>query len=204
MAACAAWYTSSGYMPADVVLLAIGHSARDTYAMLVRRGVPMVPKPFQMGVRIEQPQETVNRVQYGRHRLEAQARLRRLYPGGARPHDLFTFCMCAGGHVIPSVSAAGAFCTNGMSLSRRDSPFANSGLVVTVPIEHFGGSDVLAGVRLQELYETRAFALSGEEYRCPIQRANDFLARRKTRSNAAEQLSARPGVGGHRASWCRR
>lgn len=175
--------TSSGYLPAAVMLLAIGHSARDTYAMLVRRGVPMVQKPFQMGVRIEQPQETVNRVQYGRQPLEDKLGSADYTLVAHGRNDLFTFCMCAGGNVIPSVSAAGAFCTNGMSLSKRDTPFANSGLVVTVPIEQFGGSDVLAGVRLQERYESKAFALSGADYHCPIQLAKDFLARRKTRSD---------------------
>jgi len=96
------------------------------------------------------------------------------------PHDLFTFCMCAGGYVMPSVSEPGAFCTNGMSLSRHDSPFANSGLVVTIPTEAFGDGDVLAGVRLQQEYERRAFAVGCHEYHCPIQRATDFLAGRPT------------------------
>src|SRR5262249_38509140 len=95
-------------------------------------------------------------------------------------HDLFTFCMCAGGQIIPSVSGPGFFCTNGMSLSKRASPFANSGLVVTVSPEEFGGADVLAGVRLKQAHERRAFELSGEEYRCPIQAADDFLAGRRT------------------------
>ncbi len=172
--------TSSGHIPARVVLLAIGHSARDTYAMLLRRGVPMVPKPFQMGVRIEQRQETVNRVQYGRAHLEEKLGSADYSLVAHGKYDLFTFCMCAGGHVIPSVSEAGYFCTNGMSLSGRDSPFANSGLVVTVPIEKFGGDDVFAGMRLQQRYEQAAYALSGAEYRCPIQLAADFVARRKT------------------------
>src|SRR5438105_10987358 len=144
-------------MPADVVLLAIGHSARDTIEMLLRRGVPMVPKPFQMGVRIEQPQEIVNRIKYGPAHLEAKLGSADYSLVARGPHDLFTFCMCAGGHIIPSVSEPGYFCTNGMSLSRRDSPFANSGLVVTVPPEHFGGDDVLAGVRLQQTYARRAY-----------------------------------------------
>ena len=172
--------TSSGYVPANVVLLAIGHSARDTYAMLLRRGVPMVPKPFQMGVRIEQLQETVNRVQYGRTKLEEKLGSADYALVAHGRHDLFTFCMCAGGHVIPSVSEAGHFCKNGMSLSGRDSPFANSGLVVTVPVEEFGAPDVLAGVRLQQRFEQAAYALSGDEYRCPIQLAADFLGRRRT------------------------
>jgi len=174
--------TSSGYVPATVALLAIGHSARDTYAMLVRRGVPLVPKPFQMGVRIEQPQEVVNRVQYGRAPLEEKLGAADYSLVARGTHDLFTFCMCAGGHIIPSVSEAGYFCTNGMSLSKRDSPFANSGLVVTVAPEHFAGSDVLAGVRLQQIYERKAYELSRDEYRCPIQGAMDFLAGRRTRS----------------------
>jgi uncharacterized FAD-dependent dehydrogenase len=173
--------TSSGYIPAEAAVLAIGHSARDTYAVLLRRGVPMVPKAFQLGVRIEQPQEAVNRVQYGSQHLEEKLGAADYSLVARGPHDLFTFCMCAGGHVIPSVSEAGYFCTNGMSLSRRDSPFANSGLVVTVPPEHFGGADVLAGVRLQQEYERKAYELGRGEYRCPIQGAVDFLARRRTR-----------------------
>jgi len=96
-------------------------------------------------------------------------------------HDLFTFCMCAGGYVMPSVSEPGYFCTNGMSLAKRDSPYANSGLVVTIPPEHFAGSDVLAGVRLQRVYEQRAFEKGRGNYLCPIQRAADFLADRQTR-----------------------
>ncbi|MCS6851756.1 MAG: NAD(P)-binding protein [Gemmataceae bacterium] len=173
--------TSSGYIRAEVALLAIGHSARDTYAMLVRRGLPLVPKPFQMGVRIEQPQETVNRVVYGSERWERQLGAADYALVARGRHDLFTFCMCAGGYVIPSVSEPGYFCTNGMSLSGRDSPFANSGLVVTVPPEAFEGDDVLAGVRLQQRYEQRAFEVGRGEYRCPIQWARDFLVDRPTR-----------------------
>jgi hypothetical protein len=174
--------TSSGYIPANVAIFAIGHSARDTLAMLVRRGVPMVPKPFQMGVRIEQPQEIVNRVKYGPTPYESKLGAADYSLVAHGPHDLFTFCMCAGGHIIPSVSEEGYFCTNGMSLSGRDSRFANSGLVVTVPPECFPGQDVLAGVRLQQEFERKAFALSGVEYRCPIQGAQDFLENRPTRA----------------------
>jgi uncharacterized FAD-dependent dehydrogenase len=174
--------TSSGHLPADVVLLAIGHSARDTIEMLVRRGVPMVQKPFQMGLRIEQPQEIVNRVKYGPTHLEQKLGSADYNLVARGKHDLFTFCMCAGGHIIPSVSDEGCFATNGMSLSKRDSPFANSGLVVTVPLEQFGGTDVLAGMRLQQVYEKRAFELGRGDYACPIQNAKDFLAHRPTTS----------------------
>ena len=175
-------HTSSGYVPTNVVLLAIGHSARDTMAMLVQRGVPMVPKPFQMGVRIEQPQEIVNRIKYGAAPLEAKLGSADYNLVARGPHDLFTFCMCAGGNIIPSVSDDGYFGTNGMSLSKRDTRFANSGLVVTIPVEQFPGTDVLAGVRLQEHYERKAFELGRGEYRCPIQSAHDFLANRPTTS----------------------
>jgi uncharacterized FAD-dependent dehydrogenase len=170
--------TSSGPIPTEVVLLAAGHSARDTYEMLLRRGVPMVQKPFQIGLRIEQPQETVNRVKYGVEPLETRLGAADYSLVAHGRHDLFTFCMCAGGYIMPSVSEPGYFCTNGMSLSNHDSPYANSGLVVTVPVEEFGGADVLAGVRLQQRYERKAYELGGGEYRCPIQRAHDFLARR--------------------------
>ena len=170
--------TSSGFVPTPVVVLATGHSARDTLSMLVRHGVPLTPKPFQFGVRVEHPQEVVNTVQYGpRHERYEELLGNADYSLVAHGrHDLFTFCMCAGGYIIPSVSAEGYFCTNGMSLSRRDSPFANSGLVVTIPVEAFEGTDVLAGVRLQERYEKKAFELGRGEYGAPVQRANDFLA----------------------------
>jgi uncharacterized FAD-dependent dehydrogenase len=172
--------TSSGYIPATVAVLAIGHSARDTYGMLLARGVPMVQKPFQMGVRIEHAQEIVNRVQYGPTPLEQRLGAANYSLIANGPHDLFTFCMCAGGYIMPSVSEPGAFCTNGMSLSKHDSPFANSGLVVTVPPEHFGGRDILAGVHFQQVYEQRAFEMGRRDYLCPIQRVRDFLDGRDT------------------------
>lgn len=187
--------TSSGFIPASVTVLAIGHSARDTYRMLARRGVPMTPKPFQFGVRIEHRQEVVNEVQFGPRHEKYEELLGNadysLVASGA--HDLFTFCMCAGGYIIPSVSQEGYFCSNGMSLSDRDSPFANSGLVVTVPVEAFEGTDVLAGMRLQEKYEAKAFELgSGTEYRSPVQRASDFV--RGTATTARPECSYPRGV----------
>ncbi|HLJ93722.1 MAG TPA: NAD(P)-binding protein [Gemmataceae bacterium] len=171
--------TSSGYITTSVAILATGHSARDTYRMLHRKGVPMVRKPFQMGVRIEQPQETVNRVQYGHSRLEDLLGAADYSLVAHGPRNVFTFCMCAGGHIIPSISEPGYFSTNGMSLSRRNSPFANSGLMVTLEPEDFGGSDVLAGIDLQAVYEQKAFAKGRGDYLCPIQLATDFLGQRQ-------------------------
>ena len=131
--------TSSGYCRGRRGVLAIGHSARDTYGMLLRRGVPLEAKPFQLGVRIEQPQAQVNAARYGRnadHPALGAADYNLVARAGGR--DLFTFCMCAGGYVMPSVSEPGYFCTNGMSESRHDSPFANSGLVVTIDPDDTG------------------------------------------------------------------
>ena len=172
--------TSSGHFRTGVCVLAIGHSARDTYQMLHRRGVPIEQKPFQIGVRIEQPQEQVNRTQYGAARLEDKLGAADYSLVARGSVNLFTFCMCAGGQVIPSVSEPGHFCTNGMSLSRRASPFANSGLMITLEPRDFGSTDPLAGVALQQTYESRAFAAGRGEYACPIQWAGDFLAGRRT------------------------
>ncbi len=177
--------TSAGFLPAAVVVLAIGHSARDTYAMLVGRGIPIEQKPFQFGVRVEHPQGLVNRVQYGDRPLEGSLGNADYSLIAHGRHDLFTFCMCAGGFIIPSVSEPGLFCTNGMSLSKRDSVYANSGLVVTVPTSEFGGPDALAGVRLQERFERIAYELGRGEYRCPVQRAKDFLAERNSDGSIA-------------------
>jgi len=170
--------TSSGHFPASVVVLAIGHSARDTYGMLHRIGVPMERKAFQLGLRIEQPQAQVNRHKYGDKDYERflGAADYSLVTRGQR--DLFTFCMCAGGVVIPSVSEPGMFCTNGMSNSRHDTPFANSGVMVTLEPGEFGSNHPLAGVELQRQFEAAAYELGRGSYLAPIQRTADFLAGR--------------------------
>jgi uncharacterized FAD-dependent dehydrogenase len=170
--------TSCGHITAGVVVLAIGHSARDTYEMLFRRGVPIEQKPFQIGVRVEQPQEQVNRFQYGAARLEERLGAADYTMVARGPTNVFTFCMCAGGYIMPSVSEPGHFCTNGMSLSRRDSEFANSGLMITLEPEQFGSPHALAGMMLQRQYEQRAYEIGGGEYRCPIQTPDDFFNRR--------------------------
>ena len=176
--------TCSGRFDADAAVLAIGHSARDTYQMLLLRGVPMVAKAFQLGVRIEQPQGHVNRARYGPfadHPALGAADYELVAHLGGR--DLFTFCMCAGGYVMPSVSEPGHFCTNGMSESRHDSPFANSGLVVTITPEDTGSLHPLAGVHYQQRFERQAYVAGGRDYAAPIQWARDFLADRPSRGN---------------------
>ncbi|MBS0267046.1 MAG: NAD(P)-binding protein [Planctomycetes bacterium] len=178
--------TSTGYIPADVVVLAIGHSARDTYEMLVELGLPLQSKPFQLGLRIEQPQEQVNRHKYARP-SDIEILGAADYTLVARGEvDLFTFCMCAGGWIIPSVSEPEMFCTNGMSNSRHDTRFANSGLVVTVDPRTLIGDHPLAGVEVQRRCERAAFELGGRNYLSPIQRASDFVAARAP--NPADRL----------------
>jgi uncharacterized FAD-dependent dehydrogenase len=178
--------TSTGYLPANVVLLGIGHSARDTIEMLSAVGVPIEFKPFQMGVRIEQSQDRVTQVQFG---TGWQAKL--LGPADytmnvrAGDREVFSFCMCAGGYIMPSVSQEGYFCTNGMSRSFHESPFANSGIVVTVGAEDVAeagfGTDPLAGIRYQSAIEKKAFELAGGDYASPIQWASDFIDARATK-----------------------
>ncbi len=174
--------TSSGRMAADVAILAVGHSARDTYSMLLRRGIPLEAMAFQMGVRIEQPQGQVDMARYGPHAgSEALGAADYNLVANVGGRDLFTFCMCAGGYVMPSVSEPGYFCTNGMSESRHDSPFANSGLVMTISPQDTGSRHPLAGVHFQQRYERLAYLAGGRRYAAPIQWANDFLADRPSR-----------------------
>lgn len=185
-------FTSRGYITTRHVVLAIGHSARDTYATLLEQGVPIQQKAFQLGLRIEQPQEQINRHKYGRDRYidilgAADYSLVANASESNGGKDVFTFCMCAGGWVIPSVSEPGMFCTNGMSNSRHETPFANSGLVVTLEPTEFGSDHPLAGVHVQQRYERQAFELAGRNYLVPIQRAKDFIAGRET--DASRELA---------------
>lgn len=185
--------TSGGYIRTSALVLAIGHSARDTYEMLHRLGVSIEQKAFQLGLRIEQPQECVNRHKYGR-RSDQEILGAADYTLQARgERDVFTFCMCAGGWIIPSVSEPEMFCTNGMSNSRHDTPFANSGLVVTLEPHEFGSPHPLAGVEVQRRYEAAAFELAGRNYYTPIQRALDFVAGRTPAANSKLDCSYQRG-----------
>ena len=175
--------TNQGYMPAEAVLLGVGHSARDTIEMLASLGVPMVLKPFQMGLRIEQPQSVVTRTQFGtgwQSKLLGAADYTMNVQIADR--EVFSFCMCAGGYIMPSVSQAGFFCTNGMSRSFHESPFANSGIVVTVGEKELAeegfGTDPMAGICYQAAIEQKAYESTGGTYQSPIQWARDFVEER--------------------------
>jgi len=176
--------TSAGPLATEVAILAVGHSARDTYSMLLRRGVLLEAKRFQLGVRIEQPQGQINVARFGAqadHPALGAADYSLTTRTGRR--DLFTFCMCAGGYVMPSVSEPGYFCTNGQSESRHDSPFANSGVVVTVEPGETGGSHPFSGIFLQQRVERLAYLACARSYRAPIQWARDFLSGRPSQGS---------------------
>ena len=186
--------TSTGEIKTSHVVLAMGHSARDTYQMLHEAGFPLRPKAFQLGLRIEHPQALINDHKYGRPEYFDQLGAADYTLVAKGKPDVFTFCMCAGGIVIPSVSEPNMYCSNGMSNSRHDTSFANSGLVVTLEPEQFGSEHPLAGVQLQRKFESLAFNLTGGSYRAPVQRAGDFLANRTPAGNAAIESSYERGV----------
>jgi uncharacterized FAD-dependent dehydrogenase len=162
------------------VVLAIGHSARDTYAWLRARGVAMEFKPFQLGLRVEHPQALVDQAQYGAMAGKLPVAE---YALNDKRTAVFSFCMCPGGTIMASVSEAGYLCTNGMSRRKRDSGWANSGLVYTVDqrLVPGGGKDPLGGIELQRQYEKRAFELGGATYAIPAQRVPDFLRGRRSK-----------------------
>jgi hypothetical protein len=176
------------------VVIATGHSARDVHAMLLAAGVGLEAKPFAMGVRIEHPQPLVDRMQYGRFaghaKLPAAAYRLAFTPEGER--GVFSFCMCPGGWVVPAATEPDGVVVNGMSLSRRDSPFANSGLVVSIELADMSGHDPLRGIELQRQLERAAAIGGGGELRAPATRATDFV--RGKASSTVPRTSYQPGL----------
>ena len=166
----------------DALVLAPGHSARDTFEMLHRRGVAMRQKAFAMGVRIEHPQALIDRAQYGPSagRAGLPAADYKLVCNLGPQRAAYSFCMCPGGEVIQCASEEGGVVVNGMSRAARDSGFANSGLVAKVNAEDFGSEHLLAGMYLQRRWEQAAFRAAGETYGAPAQSVQDFLHARAT------------------------
>lgn len=180
----------------DVIFLGIGHSARDTYEMLYKKGVVMEAKSFAVGVRIEHPQEFIDRAQYGAdagHENLPAADYALTYQDKDAGRGAYSFCMCPGGQVVAAASEEGRVVTNGMSNYKRDSGIANSALLVTVSPEDFGGH-VLSGMQFQRQCEELAFELAGRNYYAPVQTVGDFL---RGQSGSTEFLTTptyRPGV----------
>jgi uncharacterized protein len=179
--------------PCDILLLAPGHSARDTYAMLERRGIRLERKPFAVGIRVEHPQELINLIQYGLpgHPQLPPAEYALAWNDSRTGRSAYSFCMCPGGVVVAGSSEEGGVVTNGMSDYRRSSPYANSALVVTVRKDDFPGDSPLAGVEFQRSLERAAFAAGGGDYRAPAQNLMAFLGE-KGRYRVSSTY--RPGV----------
>ena len=186
-------------LPCTQLLLAIGHSARDTFAMLRDAGIPMEPKPFAVGVRIEHRQSDMDAQQYkqyaGHPSLPPTAF--KLSAHTAAGRGVFSFCVCPGGQVVAAASEAGRVVTNGMSELARDGENINGGLLVSVTPEDFGGTDVLAGVAFQRWLEEAAYALGGGGYAAPAQTVGDFLAHRPSIGPGRVTPTYRPAV-----RWC--
>ena len=181
-------------LPCENLILAIGHSARDSFEMLHRLGIPMEQKPFSMGVRIEHRQADIDRAQYGHPRgtlPAADYSLNVHLPDGT---SAYTFCMCPGGEVFAAASEAGGVVTNGMSYSARDGENANAALLVTLHTEDFPSREVLAGMVWQREIEQAAYRFGGGNYRAPAQRVGDFLRDVPSTEGGRVQPSYRPGV----------
>ena len=178
------------------VILAVGHSARDTFEMLNRMGVPMSQKAFSIGARIEHKQKMINRSQYGAACAHpalgaADYKLSVHLPNG---RSAYTFCMCPGGQVVAAASEEGGVVVNGMSYFARDGENANSALLIGVGPGDFGADDPLAGVRFQRKWEEAAFRAGGSNYSAPAQRVGDFLLGRASIEGGKVKPSYRPRV----------
>ena len=195
-AVCGAIVTHSGKtetLACRALLLAIGHSARDSFQWLHDMGVPMERKPFSMGVRIEHKQALIDLAQYGRERGKlppADYSLNVHLPDGT---SAYTFCMCPGGQVFAATSEEGGVVTNGMSYSRRDGENANAALLVTLHAEDFPGEGVLAGMHWQREIERAAYRYTGS-YKAPAQLVGDFLENRPSTAPGSVTPTYTPGV----------
>ncbi|MBU9743384.1 NAD(P)/FAD-dependent oxidoreductase [Diplocloster agilis] len=170
---CSVTVNGTGRIPAELVVLAIGHSARDTFARLKELAVPMQPKPFAVGIRVEHPQNMIDLAQYG---VQASGKLPaadyKVTASTSTGRSVYSFCMCPGGYVVNAGSEPGAVAVNGMSYQARGGRNANSAIVVTVTPEDFGSTDILGGVEFQRRLERAAF-MAGEG-RVPVQLLKDF------------------------------
>ena len=179
----------------DHLLLAAGQSADDTYERLAEGGAELAPKPFAMGLRVEHPQEVIDEIQYGPWAGHSDLPPADYFlTAGIKAQDrsVYSFCMCPGGLVIGCSAREGGVITNGMSRFHRDSPYANSAVVVNVRIEDLGGEGPLAGLAFRRHWERRAFLAGGGNHFAPVERLTGFLAGGK--GAPVERCSYRPGL----------
>ena len=179
----------------DHVVLAVGHSARDTFEILHRRGVYLEAKPFSMGFRIEHPQGVIDRSRFGKFagHKELGAADYKVVHHASNGRAVYSFCMCPGGTVVAATSEPGRVVTNGMSQYSRNERNANAGIVVGITPDDFPGGP-LAGIAFQRQWETRAFELGGGDYSAPGQLVGDFIAGRPSTTLGAVQPSYTPAV----------
>ncbi|GFI62198.1 hypothetical protein IMSAG049_01372 [Clostridiales bacterium] len=176
------------------LILAIGHSARDTLEMLFESGIKMEQKPFAAGVRIEHSQRSISLAQYGEIAEKLPPADYMLTYTTKAGRGVYTFCMCPGGYVVAAASEKGRLAVNGMSEYKRDGKNANSALLVQINPEDFGSDSPLAGMELQRRIEEKAFEAGGENYFAPAQRYEDFVKGRITSSEGSIIHSYRPGI----------
>ena len=178
------------------LVLAVGHSARDTFEMIHSRGIYIEAKPFSIGLRIEHPQSLIDRARYGKNAGNPQlgAADYKLVHHASNGRSVYSFCMCPGGTVVAATSEPGRVVTNGMSQYSRNERNANSGIVVGITPEQDYPGDALAGVELQRRWESRAFELGGGNYQAPGQLVGDFLAGRPSAKFGEVLPSYTPGV----------
>ena len=174
----------------DHLVLAIGHSARDTYQKLVELGVAIAPKPFAIGARIEHPQHVIDEIQYGTCSVLPSAEYKLTSNKAGR--GIWTFCMCPGGHLLPTSAQAKHLAINGMSYHARNSGFANAAVVVGITRDDFFQGDVLDGARFQANIEKHAYEQGGGSYYTPAQRLNDFINARPSKGEL--KSTYKPGV----------
>lgn len=178
----------------DTVVLAIGHSARDTFKMLYEKGVPMTQKTFSAGVRIEHPQKMINYAQYGDFAEYLPAADYKLAVKGGSGRGAYTFCMCPGGYVIAAASEEGGVVTNGMSNFARNGENANSALLVNVFPQDFGSENPLAGIEFQRKIERAAYEAGGGGYKAPAQLLGDFIKGEKSETLGEVCPTYMPGI----------
>ena len=187
-------YTKNEKIETDTVILAIGHSARDTFKKLLERKVSIIPKSFAVGVRIEHLQDNINKAQYGKNSKfklpPAEYKLVYHAKGG---RVCYTFCMCPGGQVMASSSEENTIVTNGMSNFLRDGKNANSALLVNVTPDDCKYDTPLKGMYFQEELEKRAFVLGGKNYFAPVQRVKDYLDNIKSSKVGSVLPTYKPG-----------
>jgi uncharacterized FAD-dependent dehydrogenase len=190
---------SGEMIAADHIVLAVGHSARDVFEMLLARGVAIEAKPFSIGFRIEHPQSLIDKAKFGTSRAELGAAEYRLVHHASNGRSVYSFCMCPGGTVVAATSEPGRVVTNGMSQYSRNERNANAGIVVGItpedyPAQENGEKNPLAGVELQRHWESQAFAAGGGTYAAPAQRVGDFIKGLASTALGSVIPSYRPGV----------